>query len=97
MDFKKRESGQMMAFADLAIGVMIVVIVIALAFLVLAQFQTVNSSSFNNSTNVYTAIYQGYTNLSTLSGFVAVVVIVGVVALVITMLHVLRGPGAGGL
>lgn len=86
----------MMAFADLAIGVMIVVIVIALAFLVLTQFQAVNVASFNNSSNVYTAITQGYTNLSTLSGFVAVVVIVGVVALVITMLHVLRGPGIGG-
>lgn len=93
---KKRESGALGNFSDLALGVVTVIIIIALGFLVLAQFQTTNVNSFSNNTNVYSAILNGYTNLTTLSNFVAVVVIVGVVALIVTMIGRALGGGMSG-
>jgi len=92
----KREEGNLQDFANLAIGVVVVVVIIALGFLVLAQFQSVNVSSFSNDTNVWQSVQDGNTNLSTLSGFVAVVVIVAVVAVVISLVGAF-GIGRGGM
>lgn len=94
---KQKESGaaDLAGFGGLAIGVMLVVIVIALANLILAQFGAVNVASFNNNSDVNSAIDSGITNLATLSNFVAIVVIVAVVSVIISLVGGLGGNRGG--